>query len=110
MTAPKESLAMWVALGRGIDNNIADISCLVLDQKGSKEQPAMATPAALWISGISAIEVKISSLGWMSSAALPLNQAPKPPLGNAEPFPWRAPSVKVSGHQELAQRKVPLPA
>ena len=71
MTAPRKSLAMWVALGRGIDTNIADISCLVLDEKGSNEQLAMATPAALWISGNSAIEVKTSSLGWMSSVALP---------------------------------------
>ncbi len=73
MTDPRESLAMRVALGRGIDTNIAEISCLVLDEKGSKVQPAMATPAALWITGSSAIDAKTSSLGWMSSAVLPLN-------------------------------------
>ena len=62
MTAPSESLAMWVALGRGIDTSMAEISCLVLEEKGSREQPVMATPAALWIAGSSAVVAYSSSL------------------------------------------------
>ena len=34
-TAALESLAMWVALGRGIDTIIAEISCLVLEENVS---------------------------------------------------------------------------